>query len=219
MKPFAISDQLKDVSETYPAANTIAKAGKNGGQEARSALARLWLSEGIPYAFKDRPAVYEAMRSWLSNNLDVNAKNFSLVGSARIGTSLAPSKLGSAFNYKSDLDLVVISNALFADLRDEFCQWSRDFEGEKVIPRNSNEEKYWKDNNKRGHIHIQRGFIDQKMIPNLSQYPVVRRISETMAILIQKLKATDHAPNIEHASLRCYASWDYFVRQISLNLA
>lgn len=219
MKPFAVSDHLKGVSETYPAANTIAEAGKNGGQETRSALARLWLSEGIPYAFKDCPGVYEAMRSWLSNNLDVAAKNFSLVGSARLGTSLAPVKLGTAFNSNSDLDLIVISDSLFDALREEFCQWSRDFEDERVVPRNSNEERYWTDNNKRGHILIQRGFIDQKIIPNLAPYPEVRRISETMAILIQKLKVTDYAPNPTHASLRCYASWDYFVRQMSLNLA
>lgn len=219
MKPFIISDQLKSVYETYPAANKIVEAGKNGGQETRSALARLWLSEGIPYAFRDCPGVYELMRSWLSNHLDVNAKNFSIVGSARIGTSLAPSKLGTDFNTNSDLDLVAISNSLFSDLREEFCQWSRDFEDERIIPRNNKEEKYWTDNNKRGHILIQRGFIDQKMIPNLERYPEVRRISDAMAILIHKLKLTENAPNPTHSSLRCYASWDYFVRQISLNLA
>lgn len=219
MKAFTVPNELRAISGTYPAADAIVEAGKNGGQQTRHALARLWLSEGIPYAFRECPAVYEAMRSWLSNNLNVSAKNFSVVGSARLGTSLAPAKLGTAFNANSDLDLLVISDPLFNIVRNEFCQWSRDFDDGRVSPRNPTEKKFWKDNNKRGHILIQRGFIDQKMIPNFSSYPEVMKISEAMAILIRKLSVTEHAPQPTHASLRCYASWNDFVRQTSLNLS
>lgn len=218
MQSFIVSNELKPISETYPAADIVVEAAKNGGQETRSALARLWLSEGIPYAFRECPAIYEAMRSWLANNLDESAKNISLVGSARLGTSLSPSKLGAPFNANSDLDLIVISGTLFDAVRSEFCQWSRDFEDERVCPRNPTEEKFWKDNNKRGHLLIQRGFIDQKMIPNFESYPEVMNISQTMAVLVRKLMVTEHAPHPKHASLRCYSSWNAFVRQTSLNL-
>ena len=218
MQPFSVSDELRNVIGPYPPSEVILEAGKNGGHESRAALARLWLSEGIPYAFKDCPAVYEAMRSWLSNNLDVCAKSLSLVGSARIGTSLAPGKSGNVFRNRSDLDLVAVCPSLFHELRTEFCQWSRAYEDGRIESRNAREERFWNDNSKRGHRLIQRGFIDKKMIPNLDLFPKSKLVGDVMALLVRGLEATKDAPRPSSASLRCYISWDAFIRQISLSL-
>ena len=194
------------------------EAADRGGEQARIALVRLWLSEGIPHAFRECPAVYESVRSWLSARLGVHAKEIGILGSARLGASLAPKKLGDKFSDTSDLDLVIVSKGLFEALREEFCQWSLAFESSEVVGEIPTEEKCWRENNKCVPRNIQCGFLDPKKIPNLEPYPVTREINQSMFLLAGKLKCTLDAPNPKMASVRCYRSWDSFVRQNSLNL-
>ena len=219
MEPFRIAAQLEKLIDVYPPPVEVLEAARNGGEQARIAIARLWLSEGIPSAFRECPAVYEAVRSWLSNWLNVHAKEIGVTGSARLGASLAINKVGKPFGNNSDLDLFVISTHLFEDLKEEFCKWSFDFESGQLSPSNSREAGFWRHNNTRGPRLIHRGFIDQKMIPNRVEYPITKRISQGMWLLVEKLKITPKAPRPKHASVRCYSSWDSFVRQVSLNLA
>ncbi|MFS6701099.1 hypothetical protein, partial [Staphylococcus aureus] len=79
--------------DSYPDVQLIIDAAKNGGNPSKEAIARLWLSEGIPFAFKKSPALYEVVRVWLGTRLNVDPKEIHLSGSARIGQSLAPAKL------------------------------------------------------------------------------------------------------------------------------
>lgn len=220
MEPFKSPDSLKGLTDPYPDPQELLEAARSGGEPARIALARLWLSEGIPYAFRCCPVIYESVRSWLSAQLGVHAKEISMVGSARLGKSLAPEKqkLGKPFDENSDLDIFIVSNCLFESLREDFCRWSLDFESGKLTPRDSCEAKYWKDNNARGPRLILRGFIDVNMIPNFSDYSTVRKIKDAMWLLVEKLKITTNAPQPKEASVRCYSSWDSFVQQVSLNL-
>lgn len=219
MEPFRVAVPLQLLVEPYLAPAAVIDAARKGGEQARHALARLWLSEGIPCAFRDCPAIYESMRSWLANYLSVHPKEISITGSARLGASLSPAKLGKPFDSDSDLDVFVVSHQLFEIMQDQFCKWSLDFESGRAKPRNAREEDFWRDNHHRGHKLIQRGFIDQKLIPNLDAYPEIQRISESMWALVEKLKITERAPRPKHASLRCYSSWEAFVRQTALNLA
>jgi hypothetical protein len=218
MEPFKVPAPLVGFDDSYPDARRIADVVQQGGEPARVALARLWLSEGIPFAFRECPAVYEAMRSWLSNWLDVHAKEICVTGSARIGSSLAPRKLGKPFNERSDLDLFVVSSNLFHTLKNEFVMWSDNYERGEEVPHNGNEEIYWRDNYARGHQLLQRGFIDQTMIPNRASYPATRKISQCMWNLTQRLRITPQAPRPIKASIRCYASWESFVAQMDINL-
>ena len=48
MIPFKVPSIFQDFSEQYPSAHQIQTIAKNGGNSARSSIARLWLSEGIP---------------------------------------------------------------------------------------------------------------------------------------------------------------------------
>lgn len=219
MEAFRIPNQLLTVTETYPEPKVMLEAVQHGGEPARLALTQLWLSEGIPYAFHKCPAVYEVARTWLSTHLGVHAKEIGLTGSARIGASLAPSKFGKTFNDSSDLDLYVVSNDLFESLTDEFNKWSYNFESGKIQPNNKREASFWSDNTARGPQLIKRGFIDQKMIPNLPDYPITQNISQRMWLLIEKLKLTRNAPKPKYASIRCYKSWESFVQQLSINLS
>ena len=170
--------------------------------------------------FSNCPAIYEAVRFWLSTQLDVHAKEISLVGSARLGKSLAPNKLGKPFsNGESDLDLFIVSSNLFERLTKDFYRWSSDYKNGRIQPSNRNEAKYWKDNNKRLPMNIQRGFIFSDRIPSRLEYPIVHKVNNTMWLLIERLKTTPNAPKPKKASVRCYSSWDGFVRQQLLNLA
>ena len=219
MEPFRIATPLIGFCDLYPDPRLLLEVGRKGGERARIALARLWLSEGIPYVFRDCPAMYEAVRSWLSMSLNVHAKEIGLTGSARLGASLSPVKLGKPFNESSDFDIFIISDQLFGVLREEFRRWSYDFESGLVKTSNDQQEAFWRDNNARGPKILDRGFMDQKMIPNLPNYPTIKKISQTMWLFVEKLKITPNAPKPKQASVRCYSSWPAFVRQTTLNLA
>lgn len=219
MEPFKVSSELKSLSGSYPDAHAISRVAKQGGELARHAIARQWLSEGIPYAFKDCPGVYESVRFWLSTQLDVDPKEVSMTGSARLGQSLAPGeKMGRVFGDKSDLDMFIVSEELFKKLKDDFSCWSLEFETEVVSASNEKEDGYWRNNLSRVPKNIYRGFIDSKFIPNRKQYPHAARVNDTMSILKKKLDVTDSAPKVSEVSLRCYKSWESYVRQVSLNL-
>ena len=181
-------------------------------------LQDLWLSEGIPSVFCICPAIYDSIRCWIADRLEVKAKEIGLVGSAQLGKSFDPHKLGAPFiDNKSDLDFFIISDNLFAKLKEDFGRWSYDFKGGRLTA-NNHERRFWKSNLKRSLNNIHQGFIDANTIPSFPEYPTAKKIQETMELLIRRLKNTEDAPNPKKASIRCYTSWDSFVQQKSLNL-
>lgn len=218
MEPFKVSSQLRDITGSYPDAKLISNAAKLGGESARYAIARQWLSEGIPYAFKDCPGIYESVRTWIAVRLDIDPKEVNLTGSARIGQSLAPQKMGKPFGNGSDLDIFIISRELFVKLKTDFNEWSYDYECGSVRASNDREDGFWKNNLYRCPKNISRGFIDSNVIPNHDKYGHARNVAQTMYLLKEKLDVTDLAPKICHASVRCYNSWNSYVQQVSLGL-
>ena len=218
MKPFEIVESMSALKSHYPDARTLINAAYKGGWQARVAIAQLWLTEGIPFAFSECPALYDSIRSWLSTKLDVHAKEISIVGSARLGESLNPKKIGTPFNSASDLDLLVVSGSLFNQLQNEFNVWSNDYESGVIKPRHDPEKSYWMDNKKRGPKIIDRGFIDAKMIPYWNRYQMSQRTANYMWQLVEKLKSTANSPKPQKASIRCYKNWSSLIKRISFNL-
>ena len=217
MRPFEFSASLAAVTDHYPVAKDILRVSQEGEVSDRVAIARQWLSEGIPFAFKQCPAVYESMRSWLGWKLCVEAKEISLTGSARLGSSLSPKKLGRPFGPGSDLDLFVVSETLFQSMTRDFQRWLSDLRKGDISPINKNEGNYWPDNKDRGPKLIKRGFMDASMIPTRGNYDS-RGIHQIRWSLAEKLRVTPGAPDIVRASLRCYRSWKSFERQNSISL-
>jgi hypothetical protein len=218
MEPFKISSQLRSVVESYPEAQLILDVAKQGGESARHAIARQWLSEGIPFAFKSCPGIYESVRSWVGVRLNIDPKEVNITGSARLGQSLAPSKMGKPFGDGSDLDIFIISSELFDDLKNDFNEWSYDFDRKVIHASNDREDGFWKRNLHRGPKNIARGFIDSNIVPNHEKYRYVRNVAQTMYLLKEKLDVTSGAPKVCHASVRCYKSWASYVQQVSLGL-
>ena len=80
MRPFGVPDSCVYLKSARLSANALLEAAR-GGKEARITLAQLWMTEGIPFAFEERPAVYESIRIWLGRELGVHAKQIGLTGS------------------------------------------------------------------------------------------------------------------------------------------
>src|SRR3989304_1810539 len=137
-RPFENQPRL---SIPFPSPDELRGALAGASQSERGTFARLWLSEGFPAAFCECPAVYEHLRDWLGRCLKVHPKEITLIGSARIGYSLAPvPDFGRPFNDKADLDLSVISNSLFDRLASTFSAFTNDCMTGVVVPRHASEE-------------------------------------------------------------------------------
>ncbi len=218
MQPFKISDKAKAFNSPYPAAEQLREAAKVLTEPEKFGVVRLWLSEGIPFCFRKRPMLYETIRGWLSRELDVHAKEITLIGSARVGYSLAPtSDYGRPFDSSSDLDFSIISPSLFNKSVSSFNLWVSDYENKKIAPRNSTESYYWKDNYKRVPINLSRGFIDPHKIPLSPRYQIACDVQNSLWKLHQKLKETENAPNVRRVSVRVYRDWSSAVAQFKIN--
>ena len=210
---------METFTETQPSAHEVLRVAHEGGPEAGNALARTWISEGIPAAFEKCPAVYDSMRAWLANELGVHAKEIGLTGSARFGSSFTAKKEGRPFGPYSDLDLFVVSEALFSDLCSDFYAWREDYRAGRAKARSKGERRYWPANATEVPQGIKsRGLIDVFRIPSHTRYRTAQRALSTMYALVLKLRATPCAPSPKRASVRCYKDWDSMVGQMALNL-
>ena len=217
MRPFGIPDSCVDLKSTRLSAHALLTAAR-GGKEARITLAQLWLTEGIPFAFRECPAVYESIRIWLGRELRVHAKQIGLTGSGRLGESLNPQKFGQPFDKKSDLDFYIVSDELFSAYRREFFIWCEDYASGKITPNNDRERSYWKDNERNVPRNVNLGFIDVKKIPARDRYDTAQKTLNLMYRLTRKLSETSHSPSPSRASIRCYENWTNLIDRVSINL-
>ena len=70
-------------------------------------------SSGVPFSFSGQPEVHREMVDEISRGLRVPTTSICVVGSARLGFSLAPQNFGRPFGQYSDLDIIVVSHTLF----------------------------------------------------------------------------------------------------------
>lgn len=218
MTPFRIPSSMETFTDTCPSGNELLRVAHEGGPGACAALARTWVSEGIPAAFEQCPAVYDSMRVWLADELSVHPKQIGLTGSARFGSSFVARKAGRPFGPCSDLDLFVVSKSLFRAYSANFVAWRDDFRSGKIEPRSSKERGHWEVNARLVPRNMSRGFIDVRFIPSYPQYKMAQRTLDAMFRLKRKLKMTPCSPAPQKASVRCYESWSDLVKQVALSL-
>ena len=217
MKPFAVPDSCAGLRSTRLSAHELLAAARDG-KEARIILAQQWMTEGIPFAFAECPAVYGAIRIWLGCELGIHAKQIGLTGSSRHGEALNPQKFGQPFDHNSDLDFYVVSDKLFSVYRCEFFAWREDYMSGDVMPRNERQKGYWKDNERRVPHNVDRGFIDINRIPAHPRYGTAQRTLDVMSRLIRKLSDTPCSPSPRRASIRCFENWTSLIDRVSMNL-
>ena len=219
MTPFEVPQSMETFADSCPSGPDLLAVANDGGSDACAALARTWISEGIPVVFKDCPSVYDSMRVWLADQLCIHAKQIGLTGSARFGSSFVAQKAGQPFGPNSDLDLFVISGTLFTAYRANFFTWRDDFRYGRVTARNATEQRYWENNAVEAPRNIKRRFIDvDRRIPSHRRYKAAQQTANAMFQLVQKLKVTPRSPSPVKATVRCYEDWESFVVQVSLSL-
>lgn len=204
--------------DPYPTPESLRQALTGVSRQSRENVTRLWLTEGIPLAFRNCPSAYEQMRAWLGIQLNLCPKEITLLGSARLGFSLAPPKFGRPFDAASDCDLSAVSEQLFQRLAESFDVWKRDYSEGLVHPRNNRERAFGDDNVLFGERNLPLGFIDPGKLPTFNPYPIVQNIQQAMWALTKKLEVTPEAPSPQKASIRVYRTWQALVSRVSLNL-
>lgn len=216
---FRMDPLLAGLSDAYPASEYVMQTIGLGPRE-RSVVARLWVSEGIPFAFRDCPALYESARTWLAEGLQVDPKEVSMGGSGRLGYSLTPNRWGEAYRLRgSDLDLFAVSERLFQKLRRDFTTWRDDYDNGAVVPGSEQEGRYWAANRRETPKCMKRGFLDSWRVPNRGRYPEFSKTNDRLAGLTVKLRETDVGPKPPgKLTLRCYGDWQSCERQLTLSL-
>lgn len=210
---------MRALVESYPNPGQLLDLLAKVTPKAHASFIRLWLTEGIPFAFKDCPAFYEAVRTWLAGRLNIHPKEITLIGSARIGFSLAPApKLGKAYGRHSDLDFCLVSAALFDSAATTFRDFSKDFDSGKTNPRSASERSLWLENIAVVGRGIPQGFIDPGKIPTWDAYPVAQQFANTLWSLRKKFELTPEWLAPLRASARVYKSWDALVSRFVYNL-
>lgn len=204
IRGFDISDAGKKLNVYYLSSNNIIDLLTSVSEPEKFAVIHQWLSEGIPQAFIRSPLLYESTRKCLSQKLGAHPKQLTLIGSGRIGFSMANNNFGTEFSENSDLDFSLVSLDMFQKLVKEFNEWRHKYLNKSMNPINPNEERYWEDNAKRLPNNIERGFIDHYKIPIRYNFVNVRLIQKSLYITQKKLKKSLDAPKFTNISLRVY---------------
>ena len=219
MRPFELSEGARALTGIYPKADEFREIARSATQEEKYGIVRQWSSEGIPFAFTDCPLLYEAVREWLGRRINVHPKEITLIGSARIGYSMAPPpEYGRPFGAGSDLDFSAISVVLFQECAAAFELWRTNYTSGTERPHGSKEKFYWDANLAVVPKNIRRGFVDAKKIPLRDSYPIASKIEQSMYLLQGKLDETDCAPTVRSCSVRVYKDWRAFIAQMQINL-
>lgn len=92
-----MSEELKSALSTMTPSNFVSR----------------WLLERVPFVFDDNLDNYLAWKHRLSDNLAVDPKAITLVGTAAVGTSLNPNKNFKDFDAESDIDVAIVSQYHF----------------------------------------------------------------------------------------------------------
>ena len=216
---FEASQIFRDFGIKFPNAKKVKHLLKQGSLPDREAFIRLWLTEGMPYAFHKSPILYEEMRTWIATYLNICPKEVGLIGSARSGYAMGDEKFGRPFGPKSDLDLCIISETYFCKIQKEFNLFKQEYESGVVVPRSKKEKKYWDENLEFGQRNFPRGFFDGNKIPTRSQYVTAICIDSAMRKLKQKIDETEGIRNVTKCTVRIYKDWKSLVGIVSLNLS
>lgn len=104
------SELMRENGDVYPTVEEIrAMDSVEDWQEFVSSR----LFTGVPYVFKDDPSQLDALGAHLAEGLGRASLEFTIVGSAKVGFSLAPQKFPAPFSAYSDIDVVVVDSDLF----------------------------------------------------------------------------------------------------------
>jgi hypothetical protein len=88
---------------------------------------------GEPYVFRAQPESMGILRQHIASRLKVSEDAITIVGSAKLGFSASPDTFARAFTQESDIDVIVVSSALFDSVWHSALEWSLPQRGERVL--------------------------------------------------------------------------------------
>jgi predicted nucleotidyltransferase len=86
------------------------------GHERAEVIVQKYIVHGTPYIFKNDEDKYFDLKREIAANFSEHYNNIHMVGSAKLGFSIAPKKLWKPFTIESDIDIVIVSTKLFENL-------------------------------------------------------------------------------------------------------
>ncbi len=212
-----MSNACMNISGTYITAEEFKKNYKALDDIEQTSLLAHIIINNTPYIFKEIPLLYEQIKQYLSDRLQIQNESIKIIGSAKTGFSVSPLPYyGKKFSEKSDLDFTIISETLFEKLNKEYLIWETCYNNKQVLPQNDIEEKYWINNISLLKRTTSRGFIDTNKIPNREICPLTMIINNSMYLIKYKLKEY-HNIIISKASVRVYKNYNLFLKQLKLN--
>lgn len=212
-----LSERALLINEIYANSKDFADNYKVIHESEKKAYLRHYLFNNKPYAFDDKPLLFEQINQYLSDIIGIPNSDIRLIGSAKTGFTISSKEYGKKYTQNGrDLDFSIINEDLFYVLKDEFENWTFEFDEGIVIPKNTTEEIYWRDNKLNVAKQINRGFIDTYKIPNYTQYKMAQKINNSMYIIVRDLKAI-YSIEQKEASVRVFKNWTVFLNQVKLN--
>ncbi|WP_443946953.1 hypothetical protein ACJVDH_07545 [Pedobacter sp. AW1-32] len=183
----------------------------------KKSLIRHFVVNNIPFAFRDKPMLYEQITQYIADKLQISTSEVKLIGSAKTGFSISPlPDFGRAFGQHSDLDFSIVNEDLFNNLNNEFNDWSDLYKTKQIKANNDTEEGYWNQNLEGGARKLKRGFIDTHFIPNRDKFIKTKKINNSLW-LIQKYLDEQHGIKVKKVSASVYRSWNSFAGRLNVN--
>lgn len=87
-------------------------------------IVQKYITHGTPYIFKDNEGLYFELKHEIANRFSENPESVRIVGSSKLGFSIAPHKLWKCFSPESDIDVVIISKAIFENFWSELYDFN-----------------------------------------------------------------------------------------------
>ena len=118
------SDMVNSVNSIYMTPEHFINSYKSITSELeRKFLLRHIIRFNVPFIFKDKPLVFEQIRSYLSHLLHLEVGDILIIGSSKTGFSMSPKEYGKPFGEQSDIDFTIVNQRLFEQLEREFLIW------------------------------------------------------------------------------------------------
>jgi hypothetical protein len=212
-----LSEPALGVKEIYTLPQEFSDNYKSIFETERVSFLRHYIINNKPFAFDEKPLLFEQIAKYLSDSIKVPVADIRLIGSAKTGFTISSKEYGKKYSNKGrDLDFSIINEDLFFSLKDEFESWLSDFKMNVLLPNNPTEAFYWKDNSINVPTQLARGFIDSYKIPNYPDFPNARKINNCMSLIVLHLNAL-YSIEAKGASSRVYKNWNTFINQVKLN--
>lgn len=227
---YEIPKDLLAIQHPYPDVEKLAVFLRNYKEGDHDLLLkefiRLWFTEGVPWAFRDCPWLYERVRTIISKDLSIEFNGIFMIGSGKLRWSLSCSRnqkrLLKEFNFcnPSDLDFTIVNDGLFQRMKTDFEEWKKLVDEKKYELKNT----YQENNIDLLPKNIRKGFIDMYKLPEdikeLKTRQLFIRLDAKLRKMFQDYLGYNFSDKNSYTKItfRIYQNWESFLKQNLINL-